>query len=367
MSLFSCTFLSLGFFLLMASIQVLAMDDPNNPNNPKNVWIPTSHLVPFDQRPTIDLNALPEHNVPIPESLVYQGRETADSSSESHPITPDSSSGTQERGADPNDWPSILYPKTGAPDQTIPGSSSSRIVPAIQDRHDIPLITLQPDSRRFRSVEYPLWSPELQHLYADDGSEPADFLERSPKASATNRRFYLEVKPVRFYPDPKLLTPIQNAILERLRFLDIPIGNPNPLNEHFFHGQWLLPPLEMTRKGPDMPYGVLNSALANVVQKRFRKLDNGPSPSAELYRLNVQVEGKVRHILAATAPPGIHGDMPPIVGGAKGSHLYLFYESRTIPAEHKNALAILGGMYLPSEAREKLRETNFMAIVARPE
>ncbi|SPO27264.1 uncharacterized protein UTRI_10381 [Ustilago trichophora] len=364
MSLFSCTLLSLGFFLLMASIQVLAMD----PNDPNKMWIPASHLLPFDQQPIIDLNSPPEHYLPILEPPVYQGRNTAqdstgDSSSESHPVTPESSFEPNDEGLDPYDWPSVLHPKTAAPDEA--GPSSSRSVPTIQDRRDIPLLSLHPDSRTFRSVEYPLWSPELQHLYSNDGSKPAHFLEQSPKARATNRRFYLEVKPVRYYPEPKLLTAVQNALLEKLRSLNIGLGNPNPLNEQFYHGTWLLPPLEMTEKGLNMPHGVLNSALATVVETRFR--NPNPSESALLYRLDVKVEGKDRHILAATATPSVHADMGPVVGGASGSHLWLFYESRTVPAERKNALAVLGGMFLPSEARKKFPQTDLLSIVTRPE
>ncbi|SPO26924.1 uncharacterized protein UTRI_10397_B [Ustilago trichophora] len=360
---FSRTKLHLGFILLMANVLVLAMNDPNDPNN---VRFPEWHLVPFNERPVLGFDALPEHQVPIPKALVDQRRASTQdgsgsSSSEPQPIGSESSSGKEER--DPNDWPSRLYPKAVAQDEA--GTSSSRSVPTIQDRLDIPLLSLQPDSRTFRSVEYPLWSPDLEHLYSDDGSEPADFIKQSPRASASKRKFYLEVKPVRYYPEPKLLTAVQNALLEKLRSLSIGLGNPNPLNEQFYHGTWLLPPLEMTEKGLNMPHGVLNSALATVVETRFR--NPNPSEAALLYRLDVKVEGKDRHILAATALPSVHADMGPVVGGASGSHLWLFYESRTVPAERKNALAVLGGMFLPSEARKKFLQTNLLSIVTRPE
>lgn len=283
------------------------------------------HFFPVEKKPRYDFTSPleePSSHQPVEAGEARAWNSPPDSSTSGpNPTTPDSSPRTQDGRPLSYQWPSELRARQ---DET--GPSSSRGGPVVQESPSGLLSSLKPDKSKFRNVEYPLDSAELAHLHGDDGSTPVNFAQLSQGASEDGRNFFLQVKPVTFYPEPNILNRLQRAIVDKLQELEIPLGEHDGSNHRFLNGKFLLPPLEQTGDGLKMPENALYP-LSEIPSNRIIR-DSAKKP-AYIYKLVLPKEGDqedARYILATTASPGVHTDIVRLRHGSRDdSHFWLFF------------------------------------------
>ncbi|SPO27279.1 uncharacterized protein UTRI_10396 [Ustilago trichophora] len=372
MSRLGCMALCLAFLLGMNISRSLAMDDPGNrmvriPGS--NEWIPASQFFPVEKKARYDFTPLreePSSHQPVEAGEAQAWNKPPNSrTSGSNPTMPDSFPKTHDGRPLSYQWPRELRARQDA--SHAAGPSRSRGGPVVQENPNGLLGSLKPDKSKFRNVEYPLDSPELAHLYGDDGSRPANFAQLSQGASEDGRTIFLEVNPVKFYPEPNILNRLQRAIVDKLQELEIPLGEHDGSNHRFLNGRFLLPPLEQTGNGLKMPENALHR-LSGIPSHRLLR-DSATKP-AYIYKLVLPKEGdeeEARYILATTASPGVHTDIVRSHhhGARDDSHFWLFFESRTPQHRRRQWLVLLGGMNIPRRARERFESVDFITRFKR--
>lgn len=243
-----------------------------------------------------------------------------------------------------------------APARQVVGASSSRgrvseAIPRLGKGQ------LKPHAQLFSHVAYPLHIEELAHLYATDGSIPADFAEANPSYTSRHRYARIESRPLSYLPEPVLLERIRDKIKNSLNQHGIPLMTAESHRLKYSEGVFLLPPLERANDGRwRMPAGVLDPKLAVIPNNRLIKNPQHPS----LYKLDVEVGGSTRHVLAIPVRQSWH---TVLAFNDVDSSFWFFYESRlTNEGTSRKSLSFLGAMFLPKATETFLQRSGTMAM-----
>ncbi len=126
----------------------------------------------------------------------------------------------------------------------------------------------------------------------------------------------------------------------------------------YSEGVFLLPPLERANDGRwRMPAEVLDPKLAVIPNNRLIKNPQHPS----LYKLDVEVGGSARHILAIPVRQSWHTTLQ--IKDVDSS-FWFFYESRLTPHKEtsRKSLSFLGAMFLPKATETFLKRSGTLAM-----
>ncbi|SJX62653.1 uncharacterized protein SRS1_16551 [Sporisorium reilianum f. sp. reilianum] len=257
----------------------------------------------------------------------------------------------------------------GGPLTVLPVPAGPKAGPnMIHPSHYIPAVRQEPGGQmwgpfgvgmpKFTLQAYPLELPLFKHLYQGahlEARTPWDFEE-----------FIIDGKfkaaYVRFQPDPAMLRAIHTAIWDQLFSEGI---EPRPVSTSgtAVQGDFLWPPVEVVRMPAadlDIPPSIRSQRIRQAISE---KMHGHTSSRPRLFHLEVQVQGRIRHVLMV---PGRDYRYVHLWRDQDSSQLWLFFEGMRpeffVRKGYSNRLAFLGAMFLPKGAEYVLLQANAVKV-----